>query len=217
MCTTVFAMPQGSSRCTHCARLGPPVWRPSGTLEPTDLGHLCLNPSLLILFSLPTPLILPLFPQVLECADGTRVTITPYPAGHLLGGALWRLTINSEDLLYATAFHHRSVLLHLLSKRGSRVCACSCSYSRKDCPQIRCLTPQPYKSPSGESQYLLTTNQSRFLSTTSGGTSSKHTIETHRLCTSERGYFDFLVVTNACINHSFKEFPYPTTPPSSQQ
>ncbi len=39
--------------------------------------------------------------------------MTPFDAGHLLGGALWRLaTRDDEAIIYAAAYNHRKVRPH---------------------------------------------------------------------------------------------------------
>ena len=41
---------------------------------------------------------------------GEGFAVTPFSAGHLLGGALWRLTTRDEEhIVYAAAYHHRKV------------------------------------------------------------------------------------------------------------
>ena len=39
--------------------------------------------------------------------DGTNLTITPYAAGHTLGGSIWKVTQETDDLLYAPDFNHK--------------------------------------------------------------------------------------------------------------
>lgn len=38
---------------------------------------------------------------------GEGITITPYAAGHLLGGTIWKITKDTEDVIYAVDFNHR--------------------------------------------------------------------------------------------------------------
>ena len=39
---------------------------------------------------------------------GSGLSITPFAAGHLLGGAIWRIsTAGGDELVYAVDFHHR--------------------------------------------------------------------------------------------------------------
>ncbi|KAH7429669.1 hypothetical protein KP509_09G061000 [Ceratopteris richardii] len=38
---------------------------------------------------------------------GEGITITPYAAGHLLGGTVWKITKDTEDIIYAVDFNHR--------------------------------------------------------------------------------------------------------------
>ncbi|CAI5523619.1 unnamed protein product [Closterium sp. Naga37s-1] len=40
-----------------------------------------------------------------EERDG--VSVTPLAAGHLLGGTIWRISVDTEDLVYAVGFNHR--------------------------------------------------------------------------------------------------------------
>jgi len=35
------------------------------------------------------------------------ITVTPYAAGHLLGGTLWKISKDTEDVLYAVDFNHK--------------------------------------------------------------------------------------------------------------
>eukprot|EP00698_Gefionella_okellyi_P013818 TRINITY_DN380_c0_g1_i1.p1 TRINITY_DN380_c0_g1~~TRINITY_DN380_c0_g1_i1.p1 ORF type:complete len:726 (-),score=196.88 TRINITY_DN380_c0_g1_i1:506-2683(-) len=37
---------------------------------------------------------------------GSGITITPYAAGHMIGGAVWKITKNAEDTLYAVDYNH---------------------------------------------------------------------------------------------------------------
>jgi cleavage and polyadenylation specificity factor subunit 2 len=41
---------------------------------------------------------------------GADITVTPYAAGHVLGGALWKITKESEDIIYAVDWNHKSEL-----------------------------------------------------------------------------------------------------------
>eukprot|EP01018_Ginkgo_biloba_P031557 Gb_40957 [translate_table: standard] len=38
---------------------------------------------------------------------GEGIVITPYAAGHLLGGTVWKITKDGEDVIYAVDFNHR--------------------------------------------------------------------------------------------------------------
>ena len=38
---------------------------------------------------------------------GAGITITPYAAGHMLGGALWKVHKDTDDVVYAVNFNHR--------------------------------------------------------------------------------------------------------------
>ncbi|KAL3683878.1 hypothetical protein R1sor_001900 [Riccia sorocarpa] len=38
---------------------------------------------------------------------GEGITITPYAAGRLLGGTVWKITVDTEDIIYAVDFNHR--------------------------------------------------------------------------------------------------------------
>lgn len=38
---------------------------------------------------------------------GAGILITPFAAGHLLGGAVWRIRKNGEDYVYAPDYNHR--------------------------------------------------------------------------------------------------------------
>ncbi|GLJ14052.1 hypothetical protein SUGI_0224770 [Cryptomeria japonica] len=39
--------------------------------------------------------------------NGEGIVITPYAAGHLLGGTIWKITKDGEDVIYAVDFNHR--------------------------------------------------------------------------------------------------------------
>lgn len=38
---------------------------------------------------------------------GEGIVISPHVAGHLLGGTIWKITKDGEDVLYAVDFNHR--------------------------------------------------------------------------------------------------------------
>jgi cleavage and polyadenylation specificity factor subunit 2 len=38
---------------------------------------------------------------------GTGILIMPYPAGHNLGGAIWRLRKENDDIVYAVYYNHK--------------------------------------------------------------------------------------------------------------
>ena len=38
---------------------------------------------------------------------GDGITVTPFPAGRLVGGAIWRISYKGEDFVYALDFNHR--------------------------------------------------------------------------------------------------------------
>lgn len=39
---------------------------------------------------------------------GFGLTITPLPAGHMIGGTIWKIVkIGEEDIIYATDFNHK--------------------------------------------------------------------------------------------------------------
>ena len=43
-----------------------------------------------------------------HAGKGSGLSITPFAAGHLLGGAIWRIsTAGGDELVYAVDFHHR--------------------------------------------------------------------------------------------------------------
>lgn len=39
---------------------------------------------------------------------GEGFTITPYNAGHLVGGAVWRIYRDSEEIVYAVDYNHKN-------------------------------------------------------------------------------------------------------------
>ena len=38
---------------------------------------------------------------------GEGIVIAPHIAGHLLGGTIWKITKDGEDVVYAVDFNHR--------------------------------------------------------------------------------------------------------------
>ena len=38
---------------------------------------------------------------------GLGLSVAPYAAGHLIGGAVWRISLDGEDILYAMDYNHR--------------------------------------------------------------------------------------------------------------
>jgi cleavage and polyadenylation specificity factor subunit 2 len=38
---------------------------------------------------------------------GSGFTITPYSAGHMVGGAMWRVSLDEEDIVYAVDYNHK--------------------------------------------------------------------------------------------------------------
>ena len=50
------------------------------------------------------------FAWMCRAGGGEGFAVTPFAAGHLLGGALWRLTTRDEEhIVYAAAYNHRKV------------------------------------------------------------------------------------------------------------
>ncbi|UIZ28127.1 hypothetical protein KXD40_004574 [Peronospora effusa] len=47
-------------------------------------------------------------------SSGEGIVITPHVAGHLIGGALWRIMKETDDIIYAVDYNHRSE--HVLQK-----------------------------------------------------------------------------------------------------
>ena len=45
--------------------------------------------------------------QINLTGKGEGITITPFPAGHSVGGTTWRITKEAEDILYAVDYNHR--------------------------------------------------------------------------------------------------------------
>jgi Cft2 family RNA processing exonuclease len=39
--------------------------------------------------------------------EGEGIVIAPHVAGHLLGGTVWKITKDGEDVVYAVDFNHR--------------------------------------------------------------------------------------------------------------
>jgi len=42
---------------------------------------------------------------------GEGIVIAPHVAGHLLGGTVWKITKDGEDVVYAVDFNHRKEML----------------------------------------------------------------------------------------------------------
>ena len=40
-------------------------------------------------------------------AKGKKIAVTPFNAGHLLGGTVWRINVDGEDIVYAVDINHR--------------------------------------------------------------------------------------------------------------
>ena len=38
---------------------------------------------------------------------GQGLSVAPYAAGHLIGGAVWRISLDGEDIVYAVDYNHR--------------------------------------------------------------------------------------------------------------
>jgi len=38
---------------------------------------------------------------------GEGIVIAPHVAGHMLGGSIWRITKDGEDVIYAVDYNHR--------------------------------------------------------------------------------------------------------------
>ena len=38
---------------------------------------------------------------------GTGIQISAYPAGHMIGGSVWQITKDDEDIIYAVDYNHR--------------------------------------------------------------------------------------------------------------
>lgn len=47
-------------------------------------------------------------------SSGEGIVITPHNAGHLIGGSVWRISKETDEIIYAVDYNHRSE--HVLSK-----------------------------------------------------------------------------------------------------
>lgn len=47
------------------------------------------------------------FGNVNYVGKGEGIVIAPHVAGHLLGGTIWKITKDGEDVIYAVDFNHR--------------------------------------------------------------------------------------------------------------
>lgn len=45
---------------------------------------------------------------------GEGIVIAPHVAGHLLGGTVWKITKDGEDVIYAVDFNHRKERLFII-------------------------------------------------------------------------------------------------------
>jgi Cft2 family RNA processing exonuclease len=45
--------------------------------------------------------------QLVPLHDGLGITVTAYAAGHTLGGAVWKVHKEAEDVVYAVDYNHR--------------------------------------------------------------------------------------------------------------
>lgn len=45
--------------------------------------------------------------MLLKLGKGEGIVISPHVAGHLLGGTVWKITKDGEDVIYAVDFNHR--------------------------------------------------------------------------------------------------------------
>lgn len=50
------------------------------------------------------------------------VTATPFPAGHLLGGSVWRITVDAEEIVYAVRERHTQGNSHSIRDEPFPVC-----------------------------------------------------------------------------------------------
>jgi Cft2 family RNA processing exonuclease len=51
----------------------------------------------------------------LPCIEkGEGIVIAPHVAGHLLGGTIWKITKDGEDVVYAVDFNHRKERCNLV-------------------------------------------------------------------------------------------------------
>ena len=48
------------------------------------------------------------FSQDAKIEGDDNIVITPHKAGHMIGGTVWKITYNSESIIYAVDFNHRS-------------------------------------------------------------------------------------------------------------
>jgi cleavage and polyadenylation specificity factor subunit 2 len=43
---------------------------------------------------------------VITTDKGAGITITPYAAGHMIGGTIWKITKETEEIIYAVDYNH---------------------------------------------------------------------------------------------------------------
>jgi hypothetical protein len=62
----------------------------------------------LIILLCPPPLLIFFFGNlILMLGKGEGIVIAPHVAGHLLGGTVWKITKDGEDVIYAVDLNHR--------------------------------------------------------------------------------------------------------------
>jgi hypothetical protein len=87
------------------------------TLDDVDAAFACVQPLK--------------FSQGVHLA-ASGITVTPYAAGHLLGGTIWKISKDTEDVLYAVDFNHKKerhlngTVLEQVSVPGAERCTLPC-------------------------------------------------------------------------------------------
>ena len=62
---------------------------------------------------------------------GHGLTITPYAAGHMVGGAMWMIVKDGEeDIIYAVDYNHKKERFTTSCWFNLHVCTCTCKSVR---------------------------------------------------------------------------------------
>ncbi|KAL4567760.1 hypothetical protein LXL04_023353 [Taraxacum kok-saghyz] len=59
---------------------------------------------------------------------GEGIVIAPHVASHLLGGTVWKITKDGEDVIYAVDFNHRKERCYIKHSKRKWECVVACGY-----------------------------------------------------------------------------------------
>jgi hypothetical protein len=75
---------------------------------------------------------------------GTGIEITPYAAGHMVGGTIWKIKKEAEEIIYAVDYNHKKeryrsqssfVLLETYTSKQTNKHSCRLKSTHTLCPQ----------------------------------------------------------------------------------